>query len=111
MPWELLVGAIVGLVGAIGVLWRQLLIERRAKDEEKARDARLVFALLGERARSRSERPPPTVSTPERPDMLEARALAIQALNGDLDDRLRDYLDGPPTKDESTRYRFVRRQK
>jgi hypothetical protein len=105
MPDALLLAAVGALAGVIGVLWRQLLVERRDRDEEKRADSRLIFALLGDRARQRSERPPPTVSTPERPVAVEARALATQALNGDVDALLHEYLDGPPTKNERRKQR------
>ena len=98
MPDALLLTAIGTLAAAIGVLWRHLVLERRAHDDDKRSDARLILALLADRARARSERPPPTVSTPEKPISVEARALAAQALNGDVESLLRDYLEGPPTK-------------
>lgn len=100
MPDTVLLAAIGALAGAIGVLWRQLLVERRDRDAEKRTDARLIFALLGERAKTHGEPYPPTMSTPERPNSVEARSLAVRALNGDVETLLRDYLDGPPTKNE-----------
>jgi hypothetical protein len=105
VPDTLLLTALGALAGVIGVLWRQLLVERQAHVEDRRVDSRLIFALLGERARSRSERPPPTLSTPEKPIAVEARALATQALNGDVEALIQEYLDGPPTKDETKRRR------
>lgn len=94
----LLLGAIGGLAGAIGVLWRQLLSERASHERDKREAARLIFALLGERSRRLSMRPPPTESTPETPKLAEAAQLASDALADDLDGLLRAYLESerPP---------------
>lgn len=94
----LLLSAIGGLCAVVVALWRQLSHERTEAIHEKRTDARLIFALLSRLSFARSERPPPTVSTPERPNIVEARALAVQAINGELETLLTDYLDGPPTK-------------
>lgn len=100
MPDAILLSVIGALAGAIGVLWRQLIVERHDHDAQKRTDARLIFALLAERAKTHGEPFPPTMSTPEKPNSVEARSLAVRALNGDVESLLRDYLDGPPTKNE-----------
>lgn len=97
MPDSLLLGAIAALASVVGVLWHQLLRERAERDVERRESSRLIFALLGERARITRRAPPATASTPEKPQYIEARALAEQALNGDIDERMREFLD-PPSK-------------
>lgn len=100
IPETLLLGAIASLAGVVAVLWRQLLAERHKGDAERHHSSRLIFALLAELARARRTPLPTTQSTPEKPQYIEATALAEKALNGDIDDLLRDYLEGPPTKPE-----------
>ncbi len=90
----LLAGAASALAGAIAALWRTLLAERRAGDA-----ARLIFALLQQRANITGVCAPKTTSTPEEPHFLEAKQLANEALNGELESLVRAYLasDSPPT--------------
>ena len=101
MPDSILLGAITALAGVVATLWRQLLKERAQRDYEKRQEARLMFAMLGALARARGEAPPPTESTPEKPNPLEARTLAVRALNGDVLRLLDEYLsDSIPPKEK-----------
>lgn len=84
----LLMGAVGTLGGVIGVLWRTLVVERTRNEEA----TRLIFALLGERANRQRESPPPTSSTPEKLEYTEAVDLATKAINGDIEQLVRDYL-------------------
>lgn len=96
----LLLSAITALAGVIGVLWRALLSARSVADQDRRTASRLIFALLGARAEHMGEKPPATVSTPEAPKFAEATKIAVEALNGDLEQMVRNYLatDPPPPK-------------
>ncbi len=95
----LLAGAASALAGAIAALWRTLLAERRAGDADRREASRLIFALLQQRANITGVCAPKTTSTPEEPHFLEAKQLANEALNGELESLVRAYLasDPPPT--------------
>lgn len=95
----LLLSAIGGLVAAVVALWRHnsVLAAARLRDQQEA--SRLVFALLQRIAFFRGERAPSTISTPENPNFVEAKTLAVRELNGEIDALLKSYLDSePPTK-------------
>lgn len=95
----LLVSAIVGLCGAIALLWRYIVGLHATARAEATGSARLIFALLQRLALVRGERPPPTMSTPTNPINIEAKALALKELNGEIDRLLAEYLESErPTK-------------
>lgn len=91
----LLVSAIATLGAVVGVLWRALNIARERADKDRREASRLLFGLLGARAAQRCELPPVTRSTPDAPQFHEAKALAVEALNGDLERMVREYLTEP----------------
>lgn len=93
----MLLGAVTALSGAVGVLWRALVLARREADRDRREASRLIFALLGLRNGKTGEKIPPTASTPDRPLFGEAQQHAIRALNGDTERLLREYLSVPPT--------------
>lgn len=96
----LLLSAITALAGTIGVLWKALLNARSVADQDRRMASRLIFALLGARAAYMGEKPPATVSTPEAPKFGEATKIAVETLNGDLEQMVKAYLatDPPPPK-------------
>lgn len=101
MPLELVVGLTLGLCGALGVVWRWGIRLNDELHEEKRESTRLIFGLLQRLAIARGELPPPTLSTPENPQAIEAKALALKEIDGELEDLLRAYLDSErPTKNE-----------
>lgn len=102
MNETLLLSAITALVGTIGVLWRSLNTTQRVAEADRRQASRLIFALLGARAVQLGEKPPPTTSTPETPRFVEAQKLALETLNGDVENMIQEYLAStPPPKEES----------
>lgn len=99
-PFEtLLVAAITGLVGAIGIMWRYIVGLQTERQDDQKEAARLIFATLQRLALERGMRPPNTISTSTNPAYLEAKTLAMKELNGEIDTLLKQYLDSePPTK-------------
>lgn len=95
----LLVSAIVGLVGGVVAMWRQSNALHDQWQTDQRESARLIFGLLQRIAVFRDEKPPATLSTAERPQFVEAKALAVKELNGEIEQMLRQFLDSePPTK-------------
>jgi hypothetical protein len=95
----LLISAIVGTVAGIAALWRYAVqLNQQARDAEKE-SSRLIFALLQRLALARGERPPSTISTSTNIDNVEAKAMALKELNGEIEHLLKEFLDSePPTK-------------
>jgi hypothetical protein len=91
----LLISAITALAGVVGVLWRALSAAQKSANGDRREASRVIFALLGARAAQRCEVPPVTSSTPDAPQFHEATALAVEALNGDLERMVREYLTEP----------------
>lgn len=97
---QALIAAVATLSGVIGLLWRLWMSERTKAQIDQREATRLIFALLGERAMRRGEKPPPTASTVESPQFPEAAKLANEALSDDVETLLKAYLesDPPPKK-------------
>jgi hypothetical protein len=97
---SLFASAIAGLAAGIVALWRQnakLNADWRADQLEASR---LIFALLQRLALYRGTEPQPTVSTPEKPQFEEAKKLAAEEVNGEIESLLKNYLASsyPPRK-------------
>lgn len=84
-----LISAIVALTSGIVALWR-------VHEAEKKETARLIFALLQRHALMVGQLPPPTQSTIEAPQLPEAQKLAVKALNGEIEQYVKDYLESSP---------------
>lgn len=95
----LLLSAITILGGVIAFLYRDKAIVQKECERDKRESAKLIFALLQKLALTRSEAPPPTISTLEKPQIEEAKKLALRELDADIEQQVKAYLssDTPPS--------------
>lgn len=88
---HILLSAIAMLSSGLVGLWRYYTTRERDS-------AKLIFALLQRLAFERGVHPPSTKSTPTNVDAVEARALAMKELNGEIEALVKAFLNSDPPK-------------
>lgn len=100
----ILLGAIASLCGAIAFLFRSYTAEKDARRKDQADAAQLIFGLMSRVKAFKREPAPPTSSDWDdepttgitRARFAEAKGMAENELNGDVERLVRDFLQVTP---------------
>ena len=101
----LLISTIVSLAGVVGFLWKQNNGLRDQQRKDQLDSSRLIFGLMAKVTAARRQTPPATISEWEdepntqvtKAQFTEAKKVANNELNGDVEMLVKNFLNGTPS--------------